>query len=76
LGGGPVDEVCTDQKCGKCSPGVSDTLGVRVRPVGLYVGGMVLLQLSQGAGDESCHSVAQFASSSRESECDLCSQFR
>ena len=54
-------EVCTHEKCGKCSPGVSDTLGVRVRPVGVYVGDVVLLQLWWGAGDDSCHSVPQFA---------------
>ena len=43
--GEPICEVCTDQRCSKCSPGVSDTLGVPVRPVGFYVGDMVLLQL-------------------------------
>jgi hypothetical protein len=34
-----------DQRCGKCSPGGSDTLGVQVRPVGVYVGNVVLLRL-------------------------------
>jgi hypothetical protein len=43
--GEPVREVCTDQRCGNCSPGVSDTLGVQVRPVGVYVGNVVLLRL-------------------------------
>ena len=38
-------EFCTDQRCGKCLPGVSDTLGVQVRPVGVYVGDMVLMRL-------------------------------
>jgi hypothetical protein len=33
----------------------------RACQVGVYVGGRVLLQLSQGAVGESCHSVAQFA---------------
>ena len=42
LWGEPVRGVCTDQRCSKCSPGVSDSLGVPVRPVGVYVGGMVL----------------------------------
>ncbi len=41
--GEPGREVCTDQRCGKCSPGFSDTLGVQVRPVGVYVGNVVLL---------------------------------
>jgi hypothetical protein len=41
----PVREVCTDQRCIKCSPGFSDTLGVQVRPVGVYVGNVVLLRL-------------------------------
>jgi hypothetical protein len=43
--GEPVREVCTDKRCGKCSPGFSDTLGVQVRPVGVYVGNVVLLRL-------------------------------
>jgi hypothetical protein len=43
--GEPVREVCTDQRCGKCSPGFSDTLGVQVRPVGVYVGNVVMLRL-------------------------------
>jgi hypothetical protein len=35
-------EVCTDQTCGKCSPGVSDTLGEPVRcPVGVYECGVL-----------------------------------
>ena len=38
-------EFCTDQRCGKCLPGVSDMVDVRVRPVGVYVGDRVLLQL-------------------------------
>jgi hypothetical protein len=41
--GEPGREVCADQRCGKCSPGFSDTLGVQVRPVGVYVGNVVLL---------------------------------
>ena len=41
--GEPGREVCTDQRCGKCSPGFSDTLGVQVRLVGVYVGNVVLL---------------------------------
>ncbi len=28
LQGEPVREVCTDQRCSKSSPGVSDTLGI------------------------------------------------
>jgi hypothetical protein len=43
--GEPVRDVCTDQRCGKCPPGFSDTLGVQVRPVGVYVGNVVLLRL-------------------------------
>jgi hypothetical protein len=43
--GEPVREVCADQRYGKCSPGFSDTLGVQVRPVGVYVGNVVLLRL-------------------------------
>jgi len=43
--GEPGREVCTDQRCGKCSPGFSDTLGVQVRPVGVYVSNVVLLRL-------------------------------
>ena len=41
-------------------------LGVQVRPVGVYVGDLVLLQLWWGEGDYSRHSVAQFARRSRE----------
>jgi len=48
---------------------------MHVRPVGVYVGDRVLLKLCLDAVD-SCHSVAQFARRSRESECELCSQFR
>ena len=33
------------RECGKCSPGFSDTLGVQVRPVGVYAGNVVLLRL-------------------------------
>jgi hypothetical protein len=43
--GEPVRKVCTDQRCGTCSPGFSDTLGVQVRPVGVYVGNVVILRL-------------------------------
>jgi hypothetical protein len=42
-------------------------LGVPVRPVVVYVGDMVLLQLYWGEVDYSRHSVAQFASRIRES---------
>jgi hypothetical protein len=52
--------------CGKCSPGVSDTLGVQVRPVGVYVGNVVMLRLWWDEVDSS-HSVAQFARCSRDS---------
>jgi hypothetical protein len=42
LGGDAPAEVCTDQTCGKCSPGVSDTLGEPVRcPVGVYERGVL-----------------------------------
>ena len=43
--GEPVREVCTDQRGGNRSPGFPDTLGVYVRPVGVYVGNEVLLRL-------------------------------
>jgi hypothetical protein len=73
--GEPVREVCTDQRCGKCLPGVSDTLGGPVRPVGVCGGNVVLLRLWW---DEvySRHSVAQVARRTRDSNCELCSQFR
>ena len=73
--GEPVREVCTDQRCCKCSPGVSDTLGRLVRPVGVCVGNVVVLPLWW---DEvySRHSVSQVARRSRDSKCELCSQFR
>ena len=64
--GDPVREVCTDQRCGKCSPGFSDTLGVQVRPVGVSVGKVVLLRLWLDEVD-SRHSVAQFARRNRDS---------
>ena len=44
-GAEPGREVCTDQRCGKRSPGFPDTLGVHVRPVGVYVGNEVRLRL-------------------------------
>ncbi len=64
----PVREVCTDQRYGKCLPGVSDTLGGLVRPVGVCVGNVLLLRLWW---DEvySLHSVTQVARRSRDSEC-------
>jgi hypothetical protein len=49
-----------------CSPGFSDTLGVQVRPVGVYVGNVVLLRLWLDEVD-SRHSVAQFARRNRDS---------
>jgi hypothetical protein len=33
--------VCTDQRCSKCSPGVSDTRGAPVCLEGVYVGGVL-----------------------------------
>jgi hypothetical protein len=50
----------------KCSTAISDTLGMHVRPVGVYVGNVVLLRLWWDEGD-SRHSVAQFARRSRDS---------
>ena len=45
------------QERSKCSTVIVDTIGVHVRPVGVYVGDRVLLQLCLDAVD-SCHSVA------------------
>ena len=59
-------ENCATQERSKCSTAIADTLGVHVRPVVVYVGDRVLLQLCLDAVD-SCHSVAQFARRSRES---------
>jgi hypothetical protein len=33
--------VCTDQRCSKCSPGVSDTQGAPVCREGVYVDGVL-----------------------------------
>ena len=57
---------CVTQERSKCSTSIEDTLGVHGRPVGVYVGDRVLLQLCLDAVD-SCHSVAKFARRSRES---------
>ena len=56
---------CVTQERSKCSTSIEDTLGVHGRPVGVYVGDRVLLQLCLDAVD-SYHSVTQFARFSRE----------
>jgi hypothetical protein len=61
-------ENCATQERSKCSTAILilDTLGMHVRPVGVYVGNVVLLRLWWDEGD-SRHSVAQFARRSRDS---------
>jgi hypothetical protein len=66
-------ENCATQERSKCSTAISDTLGMHVRPVGVYVGNVVLLRLWWDEGDNR-HSVAQFVRRSRDSEYELCSQ--
>jgi hypothetical protein len=59
-------ESCATQERSKCSTAILETLGMHVRPVGVYVGNVVLLRLWWDEGD-SRHSVAQFARRSRDS---------
>jgi hypothetical protein len=71
IGGDTPAEVCTDQTCGKCSPGVSDTLGEQVEcPVGVYERGVLQWELCKGVVAE--YSISINSVALRSATCSCC----